>query len=61
MLNVLAEKIKFKYKFLQFYQVLFRYFFQLNVQGCLTMGLPVKGQVTFLCFEQVVQHAEYIF
>lgn len=33
MLTALAEKIKFIYKFLQFYQVLVYISFHLNVQG----------------------------
>lgn len=57
MLTTLTEKIKFKYKFLQFYQVLF-ISFHLNVQGCLTTGLVVKALVAFLSLQQVAQHAE---
>jgi hypothetical protein len=53
MLTALAEEIKFKYKFLQFYQVLFMYISDLNMQRCLTMNLLIKVQVAFLCFEQL--------
>lgn len=60
MLTALAEKIKFIYKFLQFYQVLVYISFHLNVQGQLAMSLLVEVQITFLCFEQTVRHAEYI-
>lgn len=61
MLTAHAEKIKYKYKILQFYQETFTYFFYLNVQGRFTITLLVEVQVIFVCIEQVIQNAEYIF
>lgn len=60
MLTALAEKIKFKYKFLLFYQGLFVFFsvffFCFNVQRFVTTDLLVN--FFFPCFQQVTQRAK---